>query len=252
MSNKAKLLIRRLLVLDPDVRMSADDVLNHPWITGDRKKLEGRKLMSLNCMSQYVKKHKESIVQVVPDDSLKESLDISVSSDISASSSFSEPTENPIGNEEAQTIFSAPLPPALVDRTQHKYPEWPDYKAEFETGHVLGCKDLSVLIRTLKLDSVWKERARESGYLRPFLILVSMHPRQRVAFARLLKVTLDFFHPVRHLSFVFSSSQIDYSSHLWFGDAHRESWEIISHPLEGIRPKTKGSNPSWWDTLTQV
>ena len=241
-SNKAKLLIRRLLVLDPAARMSADDVLAHPWITGDRKKLEGRKLMSLNCMSQYVKKHKESIVHVTADDALKESLDLSASTDpssssassisSSSSSSSSGISENIVGSEEAQTIFSAPLPAGLVERVQHKYPEWPDFKAEFEVGHVLGCPDIALIKRNLQVQSVWKERALESGYIRPFLILVSMHPRQRFAFARLLK--------------------IDYSNHLWFGEPHRESWEIISHPLEGIRPKTKGSNSSWWDTLTQV
>ena len=27
---------------------------------------------------------------------------------------------------------------------------------------------------------------------------------------------------------------------MWYGDPHRETWEILMHPLEGLRAKTKG------------
>jgi len=233
------LLIKRLLLVDPSARLSAEEVLRHPWIAGDRRKLETKKLQSLVAMNQYVKKHKESIVELTVDirasgepETSTLSSSSSSSSSVSSSSDLLRNSESIVGNEENQTIFSVPLPPALLERVKNKYPEWPDYRTEFEIGNILGCADLKLIINTLKISSVWKIRALEAGYLRPFLILVSMHPRQRLGFANLLK--------------------IDLSSNLWYGDAHRESWEIISHQLEGIRVKTKGAENTWWDTLTQV
>ena len=35
-SNEAKNIIRSLLVLDPEKRMRPDELLKHPWITGEK------------------------------------------------------------------------------------------------------------------------------------------------------------------------------------------------------------------------
>lgn len=38
MSSSAKDLIKKMLMVDPDARISAIDALRHPWITNENKK----------------------------------------------------------------------------------------------------------------------------------------------------------------------------------------------------------------------
>mmetsp|Transcript_30359 Transcript_30359/g.47130 ORF Transcript_30359/g.47130 Transcript_30359/m.47130 type:complete len:708 (-) Transcript_30359:153-2276(-) len=228
-SKNAKQLVRRLLVLDPDIRYSADDVLKHPWITGDRKKLSMMQLSSQVGLTEHMKKMQESVCRHEGKDE-----DLEISLDESAPPTPSLSGSALTFSEEEKALMCAPLSQDDFARLASKYPDWPDYTAEFEKGRLLGA-DPKRTIEQLSKPSTWKARALQCGYIRPFLLLVSMHPRQRLGFAKVISV--------------------DIASPVWFGDPHRESWEIINNQLEGLKAKTKGpmvTNASWWETLVQV
>ena len=61
-SNEAKDLINRLLVVEPDNRISPEEIRNHPWITGDYKKVCSN-LNVLNKMREWNTKRKINLDQ---------------------------------------------------------------------------------------------------------------------------------------------------------------------------------------------
>lgn len=65
----------------------------------------------------------------------------------------------------------------------------------------------------------YKQKAFDCGMIRPFLLLVSMHPRIRYLVADLMGIDL-------------SKAKV---SDKWRGDSHGESWHIISKSRYGIR-----------------
>jgi len=61
-SKEAKDLISKLLVVDPEKRLKPEEIRQHPWITGDYKKVCGH----LNClcdMREWNTKRKETTDQ---------------------------------------------------------------------------------------------------------------------------------------------------------------------------------------------
>jgi Protein kinase domain len=103
-------------------------------------------------------------------------------------------------------------------RVQQKYPRWPDYNETFYRGRLTGTFDTSQVLEELAKPSRWKDRAMELGYIRPFLMLVSMHPLVRLTVA--------------------NSLGVDIISKIWYGDAHHEAWDIINLDKKGMRART--------------
>ena len=73
--------------------------------------------------------------------------------------------------------------------------------------------------------SAEREAALQAGLIRPFLMLVSMHPQARNAVASLLGWTLVEFEG--------------------FGDAHSEAWEILNANFSGFQSRANES----WETM---
>jgi serine/threonine protein kinase len=193
-SSSAKSLVRKMLVVDPAARYSAADVLRHSWITGDLKKLEFKKLSTIVSITEYVERHKQSIARYQDSgssSSASSDLLMSTEGESSTPIRLMESGSFTLEDEKEMTLLSAPLSLEALLRMEAKYSEWPDYRKEYEKGNVLGCSDISSIRNTLIQPSTWKTRASEIGYLRPFLILASMHPAQRLGFAKLLKVCLS-------------------------------------------------------------
>ena len=86
-------------------------------------------------------------------------------------------------------------------------------------------RTMKEITRDLQRLSKEKQQAYERGMIRPFLLMVSMQSRDRNRIACLLGWT---------------TPQTRY-----FGDAHAESWDIISRPMKGILACTSES----WETL---
>jgi serine/threonine protein kinase len=61
-SKEAKDLIERLLVVDPEKRITPNEIRSHPWITGDYKKVSGN-LNVLNKMREWNTKRKINLDQ---------------------------------------------------------------------------------------------------------------------------------------------------------------------------------------------
>ena len=59
-SNEAKDFIRKLLVVNPNDRITADEIRIHPWITGDYKKVSGN-LNVLGKMREWNTKRKLNV-----------------------------------------------------------------------------------------------------------------------------------------------------------------------------------------------
>uniref|UniRef100_A0A7S4UGQ0 non-specific serine/threonine protein kinase n=1 Tax=Paramoeba aestuarina TaxID=180227 RepID=A0A7S4UGQ0_9EUKA len=138
-------------------------------------------------------------------------------------------------SDEEKGVFGAKTPRASLKKMEEKYPNWPFYNSEFERGNLLGCKHPSQIRQHLNTQSPWKRRAYEAGFLRPFLLLCAMHPRQRLGCG--------------------AAVGLDLTSNLWYGDVHREAWEIIGNSCNGIRAKTTklhDKEQCWWETMLQV
>eukprot|EP00211_Chloroparvula_japonica_P004571 CAMPEP_0119118700 /NCGR_PEP_ID=MMETSP1310-20130426/493_1 /TAXON_ID=464262 /ORGANISM="Genus nov. species nov., Strain RCC2339" /LENGTH=691 /DNA_ID=CAMNT_0007108087 /DNA_START=89 /DNA_END=2164 /DNA_ORIENTATION=+ len=235
-SPRAKALVRNLLCLNPVDRLSANDVLKHPWITG--KKVDGEKARSVNSLSglkNLVKKRPPPPGPKSPapptEDFMSSMGDFPVEV-APLSSDLGRSTEEILEDElNDKALLLAPVEADTILRMEKKYSTWESFRIEFELGNLLGCTTRERIIEILAKPSTWKVRAMELGFIRPFLFLCSMHPRQRLSYGKLIG--------------------IDLSTNLWYGDPHRESWEIISNKLDGLKAKTtRGS--TWWDTLLEV
>lgn len=113
--------------------------------------------------------------------------------------------------------------------------KWPHQNNVFQT-------DFSVYLNELSKDSKYKQKAWEKGWIRPFLLFVSMHPIRRIFFANSLQMNL------------LSSNK--------YGDSHWESWKLISNKLCGVEsriaePFTEKLNPmanncNWYEGLFRI
>ena len=91
----------------------------------------------------------------------------------------------------------------------------------------------------LRRDSEYRLNATKAGYLRPFLLLISMEPQMRVLTAASLSIDI-IRRPV-------------------FGDPHAEAWMIIDHPKKGLRFRTRTtteeivtSSVTWYNTIRRA
>eukprot|EP00008_Paramoeba_atlantica_P008495 CAMPEP_0201486926 /NCGR_PEP_ID=MMETSP0151_2-20130828/10950_1 /ASSEMBLY_ACC=CAM_ASM_000257 /TAXON_ID=200890 /ORGANISM="Paramoeba atlantica, Strain 621/1 / CCAP 1560/9" /LENGTH=705 /DNA_ID=CAMNT_0047871799 /DNA_START=73 /DNA_END=2187 /DNA_ORIENTATION=+ len=247
-SAEAKSFIRKLLVLDPEVRLTAEQALKDPWLRGKAQRQES---LMMQKELQHFKEQTEKAVRDYRDQStlefgyIDEDLDQSSEDSVSirlGSSSMSSLRISDNPQAEAKGVVGIEVTLEAVQKMEEKYPDWPAFNVEYREGNLLGCRQPDQIRRVLSTPSTWKRRAHEAGYLRAFLLLISMHPRQRLGCA--FAVNLDL------------------SLYLWYGDPHREAWELISHNIEGLRRKTGGHNalkknaneigPFWWDTVYQV
>ncbi len=101
--------------------------------------------------------------------------------------------------------------------------------------------DHSLGVLEMRRSSVYKEKAASLGLLRPFLLLVSMHPGRRIGWALNLDISL---------------------CKDGFGDSHFEAYEILTHSRKGVmarvmktfrenmNPFKKGLN--WYTILYRV
>jgi len=93
----------------------------------------------------------------------------------------------------------------------------------------------------LKRDSTYKQKAFDAGLIRPFLLLVSMHPIRRAGVAKMIN--------------------FDYVRESWFGDAHHEAWYILSG-AKGIQGRASEAfsrklnplreNCNWYEIVYRV
>jgi len=257
-STEAKNFIKKLLVLDPSKRLSAEEALLDPWLKGKMQRQESLMMHShlknfQEEQENYVRDYKNKI-EVDPNAPQKPKRGPSeigiASSSSSPSSAFfssrlgsSSDSSLRISDDpeaEAKGVIGKKVSVDAIEKMEDKYEDWPSFAVEYRQGNLLGCRDPDQIKKILSNPSPSKRRAKEAGYIRPFLLLASMHPRQRLGCAAAL--------------------DLDLTVNLWYGDPHREAWEIVSHSLEGLRRKTGGSKafqkgtaaPFWWDTVLQV
>mmetsp|Transcript_37156 Transcript_37156/g.58503 ORF Transcript_37156/g.58503 Transcript_37156/m.58503 type:complete len:743 (-) Transcript_37156:1309-3537(-) len=281
-SRQAKIFIRKLLVVNPEGRYSAAEALEDPWI----RSVGGEGGESLN-MQSAMREFREETEEAVRDYRDQSSANFDphaggpsgagaaadgkrpvregsggMGGSIGSTSTFSsggmdnsrtnsqlrlgQTSQSSLriaadADREAKGVLGVAVSVNAIDKMDEQYPDWPALSAEFTQGNLLGCASHAQVKKIMAASSTWKRRAWEAGYLRPFLLLASMHPRQRLGCGVAIQLNL--------------------TENLWYGDPHREAWEIISHQLEGIRRKTGGHNamkregeggPTWWDTMLQV
>lgn len=247
-SESAKDLVCKLLTVDPADRPSAHEALQHPWI----KQLEseptgvGAHLRSCTNLGNYVNARKQSYAYI-----RKPTAAAAVDD---TEDRFALPADdpdqyeyNPLSESAPMKEFSEeeldagpmqrPLPDSVMRRIRQRYPLIRTYRTQRLEGHRLGVPDPKVLVQDLDFDSPWKQRAADAGFLRPFLLLASMHPQVRIVIARQLG--------------------IDIAAPIWYGDPQREAFEILAGPKLGIIPRTMAirglsSKPVWYDTLVKV
>ena len=111
---------------------------------------------------------------------------------------------------------------------------WPSISGETALTYNHGCS-----IREMMRESPEKIASLKDGSIRPFLLLVSMHPRRRAFLA--FQVGLDLFKRAS------------------YGDSHKEARYIITASRTGIQGRTNeawsetinplGHNSNWWSSL---
>jgi len=235
---RAKDLVKGLLCLDADARLSAEDVLKHSWITETATR--GQKPRAMSSLTGLKAILQNRPKQVRPkskapdrDDEYARSMENLPVEEVGYEVDLGRSTEDALEEELTdEALMLAPVGAETILRMERKYSSWGSFRIEFEAGNLLGCTTWERIVEILARPSTWKVRAMELGYIRPFLFLCSMHPRQRVSYGKLIG--------------------LDVSTHLWFGDPHREAWEIISNRLDGLKAKTRGGSGTWWSTLVQV
>eukprot|EP01104_Vermistella_antarctica_P004902 TRINITY_DN1531_c0_g1_i1.p1 TRINITY_DN1531_c0_g1~~TRINITY_DN1531_c0_g1_i1.p1 ORF type:complete len:488 (-),score=154.16 TRINITY_DN1531_c0_g1_i1:76-1407(-) len=125
--------------------------------------------------------------------------------------------------EKASKIHAAvvALTPEVVAKYKKAYPGWHIElnSTPEECGGVLGTADHSIITKELERDSSHKKKALRQGWIRPFLLLVAMHPIIR-------------FRTARHLT-------VDLLENKGFGDPHREAWNIIRKGRVGLQSSSE-------------
>jgi len=263
-SSDAKDLVRKLLVVDPEKRFSTTEALNHPWLLqSPNSPLHTNELESLSGINTVVTTARESKAAFestaeapnpyVKADGSTDGGYLSENETGKAETSESETTGNRSsvdtrssldgsgrrslesrGSVDESTALAVPVNDAEYERVFDKYPLWPAFGPEFTSGNLLGGRK-DVVVGLLQANTKWKRRALEEGFLRPYLLLLSMHPRQRLSYAKLM--------------------QLDLCGMVWYGNPHMEAWEIISHSIHGIQARTNAGpfrNPTWWDAIMTV
>eukprot|EP01104_Vermistella_antarctica_P017990 TRINITY_DN652_c0_g1_i1.p1 TRINITY_DN652_c0_g1~~TRINITY_DN652_c0_g1_i1.p1 ORF type:complete len:431 (-),score=123.06 TRINITY_DN652_c0_g1_i1:126-1379(-) len=136
----------------------------------------------------------------------------------------------------AQSLTFGPKAKKAVAK---KYPMWPlDRGIELKKGNFLGGLK-EVVLAQLERDSKYKKLAMKSGWIRPFLYLVAMHPMMRAGVGRAQK-----------LKVIYTTA---------FGDPHAEAWYIISKGRRGLKARSEhffrekicGRNTTWYQCLTR-
>eukprot|EP01098_Paradermamoeba_levis_P009948 TRINITY_DN4171_c0_g1_i2.p1 TRINITY_DN4171_c0_g1~~TRINITY_DN4171_c0_g1_i2.p1 ORF type:complete len:480 (-),score=196.36 TRINITY_DN4171_c0_g1_i2:129-1517(-) len=89
---------------------------------------------------------------------------------------------------------------------------------EAELAEIEKAVNKEELISQLKRDSEFKQKAKEAGLIRPFLLLVAMHPLARYQAARPLEVKL--LKKYNH-------------------DPHAEAWAVLTESGKGLKSRTE-------------
>jgi hypothetical protein len=109
-------------------------------------------------------------------------------------------------------------------KCRNEITDWNKQKAKRDR---IFSRELSTenIIQELERSTDFRNRAYESGMIRPFLLLVSMEPAMRNQLAASLGWSLV--------------------NQKYFGNAHEEAWDIINTSAKGIQARTNES----WETL---
>jgi hypothetical protein len=136
-----------------------------------------------------------------------------------------------------------PFDGSVLPRVAAKYPQWPAFDVALRDGRLTGNYDINIIATELARPSPQKHRAWEAGFIRPFLLLVSLHPASRLAVAQSLDIG-------------------GLQDKIFYGSPHLEAWEILSAPKVGIMDRTrkfkdkafadKLGGVCWYDTLFRV
>lgn len=132
--------------------------------------------------------------------------------------------------------------PVDTSRIPDKYPLWPSFEEAAQRGRLTGSYDITQVLEELSRPSVQKDRAAELGFVRPFLLLVSMSPYSRVLLAHSLKISI-----------------VD---RIWFGNPRMEAFELLAAEKRGIIARTARfrdagfgewlGSVNWFDALWRV
>jgi len=140
-------------------------------------------------------------------------------------------------NPESSLMDLSQLPPKKKACLEAVLAEWPAIEDAVSMTY-----DHSKELAELQRQSEYKDRAFDCGMIRPFLLLVSMHPKRRILWAQ----TLD----------------LDLLSKSFFGDTHAEAWFIIDKDRKGIQARSnlafrESLNPfahscNWYEIVERV
>eukprot|EP00241_Pyramimonas_parkeae_P005709 CAMPEP_0114262274 /NCGR_PEP_ID=MMETSP0058-20121206/21691_1 /TAXON_ID=36894 /ORGANISM="Pyramimonas parkeae, CCMP726" /LENGTH=410 /DNA_ID=CAMNT_0001378081 /DNA_START=46 /DNA_END=1276 /DNA_ORIENTATION=+ len=122
--------------------------------------------------------------------------------------------DNPHDDELVEDCIEVALSP--MERTKLEQISVP-WHHPHTPGTTLLDQDLRLSVEQLQRGSTYKTQAYASGHIRPFLLLVSMHPTLRVQLALTMGINL-----VRDKA---------------FGDPHAEAWVVISRHMWGLRAR---------------
>ena len=117
------------------------------------------------------------------------------------------------------------LPPAQREKVQSIFDEWPS-KVEFPDPITYPQYKA---VEELTRESEFKQKAWNKGLIKPFLLLVSMHPKDRIFWAKSLKVNL--------------------LSMKNYGDAHAEAYKLLTADRKGLQAR---ANHAFADTLNPL
>eukprot|EP00012_Vannella_robusta_P014454 CAMPEP_0206210250 /NCGR_PEP_ID=MMETSP0166-20121206/17429_1 /ASSEMBLY_ACC=CAM_ASM_000260 /TAXON_ID=95228 /ORGANISM="Vannella robusta, Strain DIVA3 518/3/11/1/6" /LENGTH=767 /DNA_ID=CAMNT_0053631875 /DNA_START=1118 /DNA_END=3418 /DNA_ORIENTATION=- len=130
------------------------------------------------------------------------------------------------------------LPPVQRERVQNQIDKWPSLK---EFPDILTYPQ-HVAVDELTRDSEFKQKAWNKGLIKPFLLLVSLHPEKRICWAKSLNINL--------------------LSMKNYGDPHAEAYKVLTMDRKGLQARANhafadtlnplGQNCNWYQILYRV
>ena len=126
---------------------------------------------------------------------------------------------------EEKLLNISKLPSAQREKIERIFAEWPSKK---EFPDILTYPQHKA-VDEMTRDSVYKAKAFQKGLIKPFLLLVSMHPETRLRWSVAIKVPLLNMKE--------------------YGDSHAEAYKILTMDRKGLQAR---ANHAFADTLNPL